>query len=306
MSGYKYKDGHVFDTGVQLIKRLYADKNGQYFCQFKCPRCGKIFQACLSDIARGTTKSCGCLKKGVSANRGSHIVGKRFGKLLVLSRTDKRNNAGYVIYECKCDCGNTCYVPSLYLTRGITRSCGCLRKGHEPKNKKDLRGQKFGKLTVIEDSGERDNTGAIIWTCKCECGNYHNVNTSNLFTGRTISCGCVVSRYERLIETILNNNNVSYIKQKSFDDCINPKTGYKLKFDFYLPDYNCCIEYDGEQHFKPIRYFGGESKLKNQQELDCIKNEYCENNNIRLLRITYKDKNKINDGYIMNLLNLLF
>ena len=63
MSWYKYKDGHVFDSGVQLIKRLYADKNGQYTCQFKCPLCGKIFQACLSDVARGTTKSCGCLKK---------------------------------------------------------------------------------------------------------------------------------------------------------------------------------------------------------------------------------------------------
>ena len=309
MSEYRYKDGYIFDSGVQLIKRLYADKNGQYTCQFKCPKCGNIFETALYNVTSGDTKSCGCLKTGISENRGSHLVGQRFGKLLVLSRTDKRNNAGYIMYKCKCDCGNTCYVPSLYLTHGITRSCGCLRKdrkGYEPKNKKDLRGQKFGKLTVIEDSGLRNSNGSIMWRCKCECGNYHNVSTTDLVAERNISCGCVISRYERLLEKILNDNNIYYIKQKSFDNCINPKTGYKLRFDFYLPDYNCCIEYDGAQHFKSIKYFGGENKLKRQQELDAIKNEYCKDNNIHLLRITYKDNNKINDEYIMNLLDSLF
>ena len=69
-----------------------------------------------------------------------------------------------------------------------------------------------------------------------------------------------------------------------FDKC---KDIRKLKFDFFLPDYNVCIEFDGEQHFKICEW--GEKKLKDSIKKDGIKNSFCENNNIKLLRISYKD-----------------
>jgi very-short-patch-repair endonuclease len=97
---------------------------------------------------------------------------------------------------------------------------------------------------------------------------------------------CCESHGEKDISTYLDENNIKYIRQHKFDDC---KYKYKLPFDFYLPDYNICIEYDGMQHFKPIAYFGGEKTLKYTKENDNIKNDYCKNNNINLLRIKYNE-----------------
>ena len=63
-----------------------------------------------------------------------------------------------------------------------------------------------------------------------------------------------------------------------------------MPFDFYLPELNICVEFDGIQHFKPIKYFGGEKTLKITQKHDKMKNEYCKENNIHLIRIKYNEK----------------
>ncbi len=102
-------------------------------------------------------------------------------------------------------------------------------------------------------------------------------------------CGCPncqESKGERKIRLLLKHNNVQYKSQKSFKDCKNIKC---LPFDFYLPKYNCCIEFDGIQHFEPIDFFGGEEFFKYRQKNDKIKNEYCKNNNIHLIRIRYDE-----------------
>ena len=88
------------------------------------------------------------------------------------------------------------------------------------------------------------------------------------------------------IKYILNNLNINYINEKTFEDC---KYKRKLSFDLYLPNYNIIIEYDGIQHYHPIEYFGGLNGLKQTQKRDQIKNEYCLNNNIRLIRIKYDE-----------------
>lgn len=95
---------------------------------------------------------------------------------------------------------------------------------------------------------------------------------------------CVSSSGETFIINWLNKNNINYIFQKRFDDCrdINP-----LPFDFYLPDLNKCIEYDGKQHYEPIKTWGGQEELEYIRKHDEIKNKYCKENNITLLRIPY-------------------
>ena len=100
-------------------------------------------------------------------------------------------------------------------------------------------------------------------------------------------CGCLHcsgSKGERYIGRWLKKENITYETQKSFDGC---KDKNPLLFDFYLPDYNCCIEYDGLQHFKPIDYFGGQKSLEYTQRHDKMKTDYCKDNNIKLLRIPY-------------------
>ena len=93
-----------------------------------------------------------------------------------------------------------------------------------------------------------------------------------------------ISKGETIISKILDSNNIKYYRQKTYSDF---KFKNKLRFDFYLPEHNTCIEYDGIQHFEPINFFGGLKSLKHNQKIDKLKNEYCKNNNIKLLRIKY-------------------
>ena len=62
-----------------------------------------------------------------------------------------------------------------------------------------------------------------------------------------------------------------------------------LKFDISLKEYGVYIEYDGEQHFRPVENWGGEDEFISVKQRDSIKNEFCSKNNIKLYRISYKD-----------------
>jgi hypothetical protein len=102
---------------------------------------------------------------------------------------------------------------------------------------------------------------------------------------------CNESKGEKLIYNFLVNNNIKFVKQKRFLDCKNVHT---LPFDFYLPDYNVCIEYNGEQHYNPVKYFGGIKSFNLQKINDNIKSNYCLQNNIKLIIINKNNEKKIN------------
>ncbi len=97
---------------------------------------------------------------------------------------------------------------------------------------------------------------------------------------------CNSSKGELFIRTILKKYNIKFIEQFKFENCINPLTSRQLSFDFYLTELNIIIEYDGIQHYKPIKIFGGEEAFKKQQINDLIKDQYCSMNNIKLIRIS--------------------
>jgi hypothetical protein len=98
---------------------------------------------------------------------------------------------------------------------------------------------------------------------------------------------CKTSKGELKIRKILEDNKIEFVPQKKFDECVGKRR--RLPFDFYLPVYNICIEYDGKQHFELIKGWGGEYKLKLTQDSDTIKTNYCKTNNIKLIRITYNE-----------------
>jgi len=97
---------------------------------------------------------------------------------------------------------------------------------------------------------------------------------------------CAETKGELQTSKILDSLKIYYVRQKTFKDLKHKKL---LRFDFYIPQLNACIEYDGEQHFKAILYWGDEQAFKELQYRDKLKNEYCISNNIPLLRLTYKD-----------------
>ena len=93
-----------------------------------------------------------------------------------------------------------------------------------------------------------------------------------------------MSKGEEKILQILLKNNIQVIREKTFTDL---KRG-KYRFDFYLPQFNICIEYDGPQHFQYIKYFYKKQKdFLAARERDRRKNSYCLSHNINLYRIPY-------------------
>ena len=124
---------------------------------------------------------------------------------------------------------------------------------------------------------------------KCKKDGYEWMATpSNVLSGKG-SPQCKESKGERTVRQWLERNKVIYKSQYKFPDC---KDKCALPFDFYLPEYNTCIEYDGGQHFFPVNFSGEgaeytEQQFKTTQYRDQIKNKYCADNGITLLRIPY-------------------
>ena len=124
------------------------------------------------------------------------------------------------------------------------------------------------------------------------CNNSWNATPTN-FLYRSQRCPfCQTSKGEELISIFLDRNNIDYIPQYSFDDCVYIN---KLRFDFYLPSYNTLIEFQGKQHYQVIEYMGGITDFKLRQLRDDIKRKYCISNNINLLEIRYDEIDNINN-----------
>ena len=116
------------------------------------------------------------------------LTGKQFNHLSVIEVADK-THAG-TIWLCRCDCGNETKVATSDLTRGHTKSCGCLKR---KSNAKDLKGQRFGRLVVIKRDGTINRCAT--WRCKCDCGRRTVVKSKDLLSGNTKSCGCLGKHY---------------------------------------------------------------------------------------------------------------
>lgn len=150
---------------------------------------------------------------------------------------------------------------------------------------KEILLEKFKKIHGKLFTYNLDNYHSTDSKIEIKCRNNHTFyqKASNHLQGKGCRI-CSESSGERTITKILESTNITYIREKIFENC---KNIYHLKFDFYLPDYNICIEYDGIQHFNPVQIFGGISTFKKMKINDEIKNKYCDNNNIKLLRISY-------------------
>lgn len=224
------------------------------------------------------------------------LIGQRFTRLEVLEEArTKKDERGW---KCRCDCGNEIILSTRQLRTGNTKSCGCLHREMVSKQfSKDITNQRFGKLVAIEPTKERKH-GSIIWKCQCDCGNIHYASTENLLGNNVQSCGCLHSRGNQKIKNILQQNNILFIPE--YPIRINNINYY---FDFALLKDNqiyCFIEYDGILHFEQDQYHGwnNQNNWERTQLNDKIKNQYCKDNNIKLIRIPYTDYDKLDITYI--------
>lgn len=188
------------------------------------------------------------------------------------------------------------------MTSGNTKSCGCLKSiglvkyNLEQSEKAKINiGSKFGKLTVLEDIGFKEhvkNHNRRWYKCQCDCGKIKEVMGNSLKTGYVSSCGdCISSKGENIIYNILQKNNINFVHDKVYP-LLFEKTKRRLRFDFAIYENNNLvrvIEFDGRQHIEGM--IGGNwshnSSLQEIQERDFIKNNFCWENNIPIVRIPY-------------------
>ena len=283
------------DFDYQKLKKA---KRSYWKCQCDC---GNIKTIASDSLKNGSTRSCGCLsRETTSKNSQKDLTNQRFGKLIALYPTSERTNSRHVIWYCKCDCGKDYKVSSSALLTGNTKSCGCLGvenlKNAWLQNQEDydLIGQKFGKLTVISLTEQR-KFGGRVWHCKCDCGNECDVLAQYLKRKSTQSCGCAGNSLgEFYIQSILEENNIKFEKEYIFQDFIYEDTKRHPRYDFYLPDYNRLIEFDGEQHYKYSNLgWNTKEKFELTKLHDQLKNNYAKEHNISLIRIPYWEKDNI-------------
>lgn len=141
-------------------------------------------------------------------------------------------------------------------------------------------------------------TQKILFHCKI-CHHKWYTTPSCLLTKHSGCPKCSCSKGEKIISDYLNINNIKNIQYKTFDGLIGVGNG-NLSYDFYLPDYNLLIEYQGMQHEKPVD-FSGKGKdfaikcFNKQQEHDKRKRKYAQDHNIKLLEIWYYDFDNIDE-----------
>ena len=270
LTGQKFGDILVIEKDTQLSLK----KRKTYWkCKCSCGREKSIRGDNLKKI-----KTCGLCQ--------NDLTNQKFGRLTVQMKGKKDKN-GHQFWLCKCDCGNIVEVNGDNLRRNLTRSCGCLHKEKIHNLMfKDITGERFGKLIPLSYNPKSDG---IYWLCQCDCGNTVEVKGSNLKNNHTTSCGCInYSIGEFNIRKVLEAYNINFIAQKTYPDLP------KLRFDFYLPDQNRLIEFDGLQHFYFIKsWYQTEEEFLKAKERDNIKNKYALNNNIPLIRIPYFERDNI-------------
>lgn len=250
--------------------------------------CGTEREVRGADLRNGSSTSCGCTRD----EGPQDLTNQRFGRLIAICREGK-NKYKNITWKCKCDCGNEVIVVSTQLRQGKTKSCGCLQRDRTSEVcRKDITGQRFGKWVALKPSEGHVFGTHIHWDCRCDCGTEASVDIGNLLSGASQSCGCERSRGERAISLLLTENNISFTKEKAFVDLFSPK-GYPLRYDFYVKE-NYLIEFDGQQHFKATESGWSDEECLIQNKIhDQIKNEYCFNHNIPLIRIPYTHLSKL-------------
>lgn len=203
--------------------------------------------------------------------------------------------------SCRCSIDGTEWTTKAYdLFAGYgCPTCGRKRISEKKRTTKEQKLEKLIKMRPDINVLSVPETSFGYARCECpKCGNVWSATYSNL-TNPYLLTGCPKckqSKGEKEVEKFLQKYNLKYESQKVFDDCraIRP-----LPFDFYLPNNNILIEYDGRFHYEAVKLGSTDTKemalrrLNETQAHDHLKTDYCLKNQIKLIRIPYWEKENI-------------
>lgn len=287
MPKYIDETGKKYGKLSVLYKIDKTNSKREVYWHCKCD-CGNEVDVLGRLLRNGTTQSCGCLRgKSIIKNE----IGNKYGNLTVISQAEKKIN-NHVAWNCQCDCGNMIIVSGSRLRNGEVTECSECAKRKRAINEQ---GHRYGNLLVLEYAGTSINRNGL-WKCQCDCGSICFIMGKDLRSGSKTNCGCrrTLSKGAEKIKALLLEHNINFVQEKTFETCRFPDSNQPARFDFYLPDQNIIIEYDGEQHFFYTNHaWDTKEHFEYTQRHDNYKTEWCKNKNIKLIRIPYYDYKNI-------------
>ena len=276
------------------LTTLTPYKNSKAKILVKCKVCGNEWLTKSNYLLRGRgCKKCVVLKQRKTKEFFKEEFTKKYENKYELL-TDYINASTKVKIKCKL-CNNIWLIKPSHLTYSKSNcpKCSIIESGlkrtksHEQfiKDVEKIHDHKYDIIGIYTKAKTKIEI-------KCnECKTHWNITPNSLLRG--VGCPvCKQSKGEFLIKEYLQENNIYFKNQFTFEDC---KRKNILRFDFYLPSLNICVEYDGIQHFKSVEYFGGDDRFVYTKENDKIKNDFCKKNKIKLIRIPYKEFKNIKE-----------
>lgn len=280
---------NVNNIGLTLLSKEYVDcKHKLEFVCDKHKDMGIQYRT-MDDIVNNHQgcRYCGIEKRGEQYRISDEEIQHRCDELnLIYVGRYIKNQGTWVQFKCKTHFDKGVQDISWYHLR--TCAIGCAFCTGRYKTTEDFIKEMSKINPDIEIIGEYTGSENPV-KCKCKiCGHEWSPIGRSLKNGQGCPA-CTSSKGEIRVKRFLDNNKIIYNTQKAFEDCVYKE---KLRFDFYLPDYNILIEYDGEQHYKPVDFASRGMAWANKifeynQIKDKIKNDYCKDNNIKLIRIPY-------------------
>lgn len=268
------------NSKCELVSDIYL--NSKQKLKFKCS-CGKIFETSFDTFKNAQQRQCSCCGIEVRAS-------KKRANLNIAKLVFKEN--GFELLSTEYINARTKLLAKDSEGYKVFITLDNLKSGKNP--------QRFyqGNIYTIENIKlwlKKNNCNFSIVSnefisainkleFKCLKGHYFETSW-NKVQSQNIGCPfCAKSKGEQVIRKYLTDRGFNFEQEKTFDSCKYKK---KLRFDFYIKELNVCIEFQGIQHYKPINYFGGESRYNSQVKKDNIKVNFCKENNIKLIRIPY-------------------
>lgn len=285
----------IHHPDLELLSDTYIDCKTKLEFVCKKHREEGIQRKTFDDIINSHQgcRYCGIEKRGERYQIDTEIIIARCNELsLNYVGRYTRNQNTWVRFTCNKHLEKGVQEISWYRLRTCAKGCAYCTGRY--KTTEDFINEMIAINSNIEIIGEYTGSENPV-DCRCKlCGHLWSPIGRSLKNGQ--GCPhCTMSKGEIMVKQFLESHKIIYETQKTFDDCIYEQ---KLKFDFYLSDYNILIEYDGEQHFKPVDFANkgiewATNLFNKNLEKDAIKNKYCKDNNIRLIRIPYYEYNNI-------------
>jgi len=272
----KQKIYNIHHNNIMLYDQKISGVKFKVKC--KCNNCNTEFEMRLNTLLSGA--SCPTCRYNKMKNNLNNIREKCFkifnNKYTIIDQVYKNNDNKIKIYCNDCNTYFEQYLSSLQLGY---KGCLCKYKKLTLNDIQEKSKKIHGDLYIIPNQEISSRKCKIKIFCN-KCNKYFIQRISDHFSG----CGCNkcnMSKGEKIISQYFIEQKINFIPQHRFKECCDK---LPLPFDFYLPDYNYCIEFDGSQHYNKNSKFYSELLIKH----DKIKNNYCLKSNIYLLRISYK------------------